>query len=196
MNRLILVLIIGLFACNSTNDKQNNTFEKPLIDSVSMIEQQNVLTNCARGVAEPILKKTVFPQSTFVLQSDSFTGIETLTFDNGDNLTIRNWGCEYYVLTFRFETSRFQQDTTNLDFWVKSVASLTRELLHGLDAPIDISNGIDKLIAHLDNNGTFKLREEIDFGADDIRSCVSVDRVEKVTDKKYAVEITFATGPL
>ncbi len=196
MNRLILVLTIGLFACNSATDRQKKTSEKPLADSVALTEKQIVLTDCARGAAEPIIKKTVYPQTTFVLQPDSLTGIETVTFDNGDNLTIKNWGCEYYVLTFRFETSRFQQDTTNLDFWFKSAASLTSEVFDGLEAPIDLQKGIDKLVAHVDNNEILKLRDEIDFGAGDIRSFVSVDRVEKVTDKKYAVEISFATGPL
>ncbi len=196
MNRLILVLTIGLFACSSATDRQKKTSERPLADSVSMTEKQTVLTNCARGEAEPIIKKTVYPQTTFVLQSDSLTGIETVTFDNGDNLTIKNWCCEYYVLTFRFETSRFQQDTTNLDFWFKCAASLTREVLDGLEAPIDIPKGIDKIVALVDSKSSLKLREEIDFIAGDIRSFVSVDRVEKITDKKYAVEISFATGPL
>jgi len=196
MNRLILVLTIGLFACNSATDKQKRTSEKPLADSVAMTEKQIVTTDCSRGAAEPIIKKTVYPQTIFVLQPDSLTGIETVAFDNGDNLTIKNWGCEYYVLTFRFETSRLQQDTTNLDFWFKSAASLTREVLDGLEAPIDIQKGIDKLVAHVDNNENLKLKDEIDFGTGDIRSFVSVDRVEKVTDKKYAVEISFATGPL
>ena len=196
MNRLILVLTIGLFACNSATDKQKKTSDKPLADSVAMTEKQIVPNDCARGAAEPIIKKTVYPQTTFVLQPDSLTGIETVTFDNGDKLTIKNWGCEYYVLTFRFETSRFQQDTTNLDFWFKSAASLTREVLDGLEAPINITKGLDKLVAHVDNKETLKLGDEIDFVTGDIRSFVSVDRVEKVTDKKYAVEISFATGPL
>ena len=196
MNRLILVLTIGLFACNSATDKQKKTSEKPLADSVALTDQQLVRTDCARGAAEPIFKKAAYPQTTFVLQPDSLTGIETVTFDNGDKLTIKNWGCEYYVLTFRFETSRFRQDTTNLYFWFKSAASLTREVLDGMEAPIDIQKGLDKIVALVDSNGTLKLRDEIDFGAGDIRSFVSVDRVEKVTDKKYAVEISFATGPL
>ena len=41
-----------------------------------------------------------------------------------------------------------------------------------------------------------KLEEQIDFDGEEISSSVSVDRIEKLTDKKYAVEITFAIGPL
>jgi hypothetical protein len=202
MNRLILVLTIGLFACNSATDRQKKVSEKSsLADSVSMTEKQTVQKDCARGAAEPIIKKTVYPQTTFILQPDSITGIETVTFDNGDKLTIKNWGCEYYVLTFRFETSRLQQDTTNLAFWFKSVGILMTETIDGLEAPIDIQKGINKLVSFVDNDKTnnyqnLKLREEFDFGGDGTRSFVSVDRIEKLTDNKYAVVISFATGPL
>jgi hypothetical protein len=197
MNRLILVLTIGLFACNSATDRQKKTSEKPLSDSVAMTEKQIVLTDCARGAAEPIIKKTVYPQTTFVLQPDSLTGIETVTFDNGDNLTIKNWGCEYYVLTFRFESSRLKADTTSLKYWYVSAYKIMTEMKQGIDAPIDIEKGLQALNNYISKNVfDLKLQTEIDFGGDEIRSFVSVDRVEKVTDKKYAVEISFITGPL
>lgn len=190
-------MTIGLFACNSATDKQKKKREKPLLaDSISITEKQTIQANCSRGAAKPIIKKTVYPQTTFILQPDGITGIETVNFDNGDKLLIKNWGCESYVLTFRFETSRLQKDPTNFDFWFKSAGTLMNEILDGLEAPIDIQKGIDKLVTHVGNNQTLKLREEIDFGGRDIRSFVSVDRVEKLTDKRYAVEISFATGPL
>jgi hypothetical protein len=156
---------------------------------------------CARGKAEPIINKTVYPKTTFVLQPDSLSGIETVTFDNGDKLTIKNWGCEYYVLTFRFETSRFQRDTTDLKFWFKTATGLVTEIFNGVDSPIDIKKGITQLANHIDsdqptNFRNLKLGDEIDFGGNEIREFVSVDRIEKLTDKKYVVEISFATGPL
>ena len=168
---------------------------------MSVDKKQTTLTKCTRGVAEPITKKAIYPKTTFVLQPDNITGIETVTFENGEKLTIKNWGCEYYVLTFCFETSRFKQDTTNLNYWFKSAGTLMTEILGGLEAPIDIKKGINNLIIHVDNDKVnnfknLKLGEEINFGGDDIRSFVSVNRIEKLTDKKYAIEITFATGPL
>jgi hypothetical protein len=192
MYRLILVLTIALFACNSEANRQNTSEKSLLAVSVSMTEKQTKQSDCARGVAEPI-----YPHTTFVLQPDSITGIETVTLDKGDKLTIKNWGCEYYVLTFRFETSRFLKDTTDLNFWFKSAGGLMTDILDVLKAPIDIKNGIKKLVNHIDNDHkNLKLGEEIDFGGNDIRSFVSVDRIEKLTDKKYAVEISFTTGPL
>lgn len=202
MHRLILVLTIGLFACNPVTNRQKNTSEKTVTtDSMSLTEKQTIQTDCARGAAEPIIKKTVYPKTTFVLQPDNITGIETVILENSDKLIIKNWGCENYVLTFRFETSRFVKDTTDFSFWFKSAGSLMTDILAGLEAPIDIKNGIKKLNIHIDsdktdNNKNLKLGDDIDFGGEDIQSFVSVDRIEKLTNKKYAVEISFTTGPL
>ena len=137
MHKLILVLTIGLFACNPIANRQKNNSEKPVMsDSMSLPDEQTIQTGCARGVAEPIIKKTIYPKTTFVLQPDSITGIETVILDNGDKLIIKNWGCEYYVLTFRFETSRFLKDTTDLNFWFKSAGDLMRDILVGLQSPL------------------------------------------------------------
>ena len=166
-----------------------------------MTKKQTTQTKCIRGAAKPIINKSIYPKTTFVLQPDSITGIETVTFENGEKLTIKNWGCEYYVLTFRFETSRFQQDTTDLKYWFKTATRLVTEIFNGVDAPIDIKKGLNQLKNHIEsdqptNFKNLKLGDEIDFGGSQIRNFVSVDRIEKLTDKKYAVEISFATGPL
>ena len=41
-----------------------------------------------------------------------------------------------------------------------------------------------------------KLKDEIDFGGEDIREYVTLDRIQKIDDKKYAIEISYITGPL
>lgn len=158
-------------------------------------------TDCIRGQAEPIIQKQVYTNSTFVLQPDSISAIETVRFDNHDKLIIRNWGCEYYILTFRFETTKYQHDTTNLEYWFKAAHRLMTGMLEGLDAPIDIKRGLVYLESNIlrdEKNGykNLHLGEEIDFGSNDIRSFVTVDRIEKMTDNKFAVTISFATGPL
>lgn len=208
---LILVLTLGLFVCNSASGRQKNLAEKSVtLDGFYLTDKQNVKTkqlkknsDCVRGKAVPIVQKTFYPNTTFILQPDSISAIETVNFDNGDKLIIRNWGCEYYVLTFRFETSRFHQDTTNLEYWFKSADLLMREVSGGIKEGFSrqIENGLSKLNNYVANDQpnnykSLKLGKEIDFGGNDIRSFVTVDKIEKQTDKKYAVEISFTTGPL
>jgi hypothetical protein len=209
-NILIFGLTLVLFACNSSADRQEKSVvQKSLtVDSIKKTELQTEINSvkdfrddCIRGQAEPIIKKTVFPNTKFILQQDSLTAIETVIFDNGDKLTIRNWGCEYYMLTFRFETSRFEDDTSNIQYWYKKTVLLVSELYKGLDAPIDIKKGINNLINHIDldmlnNYENLKFGQEIDFGGDEIRDFVTLEKVERLNDKKYAITISFSTGPL
>jgi len=209
-NILIAGLTLGLFACNSVADRQESNVEKSeTVDSVQLTNNKTTETeteqeqsnDCVRGQAEPVIQKEDYPNTSFILQADSLTAIETVTFDNGDKLIIRNWGCEYYVLTFRFETTKFQQDTTNLEYWFKAANRLMTSMLSGLDAPIDIKRGLVFLDSYIlrDEKNKFKnlkLGDQIDFDGSEIRSFVTVDRIEKLTDKNFAVTISFATGPL
>jgi hypothetical protein len=66
---------------------------------------------------------------------------------------------------------------------------------------INFKKGITQLTNYIDSDQSTNFKNlkpgnEIDFGGNEIRNFVSVDRIEKLTDKKYAVEISFATGPL
>lgn len=209
INTIIIALTLGLLACNSSVDRQKANAKTALkVDSVQQTNTpteiapvKNLRDECARGQAEPIIKKSVFPKTQFILQPDSLTAIETVDFDNGDKLTIKNWGCEYYILTFHFETSRFQDDTSNIAYWYKKSVLLLSELSKGLDAPVDIEKGINKLINHIDldmhnNYKNLKLGQAIDFGGNEIREFVTVEKIEKLADKKFAVTISFTTGPL
>ncbi len=203
---IIFGLTVGLFGCNSSADGQvmsNNKIES--YDSITLTKtqvteneiKQEQGNDCVRGQAEPVIQKTDYPNTTFVLQPDSITAIETVTFDNGDRLVIRNWGCEYYVLTFRFETSRFNADTTILKYWYVTAVKLLNEVKHGIDAPIDIDKGTQALNKYISKCVfDLELQKEIDFGGGDIRRFVTIDRIEKIDKKKFSVTISFATGPL
>ena len=204
-----IVLIYLLLSCQSIKQKQENNIndfvpiENIAVKTVhdTVLNEENTNSGCVRGAAKPIIQKNDYPNTVFVLQSDSLTGIETVHFDNGDKLIINNCGCEYYVLKFRFETTRFQNDTTNLEYWFRIAGRLMTEMLGGLDAPIDIKKGINYLGIYIDtdrknNYSNLKLGDEIVFDDEDIRSFVTVDRIEKLLDNKFAVEISFALGPL
>jgi len=202
---LIFGLTLGLIACNSSADKQAKYENKSVsVDSIKKTETQNetasvkdLREDCVRGQAEPIIKKTVFPNTKFILQPDSLTAIETVNFDNGDKLTIRNWGCEYYVLTFRFETSRFQADTKAMKYWYVTTYRILKEMQKGIDAPVEIEKGLQALNSHISKNVfDLKLQTEIDFAGDEIREFITVEQIEKLTDNKFAITVSFTTGPL
>ncbi len=203
---ILFALTLLMFSCNTPADRQESSVVKSVLtDSISLTHSQTTETeqdsDCIRGQAEPIIQKEDYPNTTFILQPDSVTAVETVNFDNGDKLIINNWGCKYYVLTFRFETTKFQHNTTNLEYWFKAANRLMTGMLSGLDAPIDIKRGLvflDSYILRDEKNKfkTLKLRDEIDFDGSEIRSFVTVDRIEKISDKKFAVTLSFATGPL
>jgi len=199
--RLISILLtIGVFSCNSVSGKTENSAETTKVEDTvtktenpqpaKQTEENQYVGNCVRGQAEPIVKRNVYPNTTFALQSDKLTSYETVTFGNKDKLIIYNWGCEYYMLTFRFETSRFQEDVNNLAFWYLKAHILMTEIRKGLDTPFVTIKELTTLK---------KITEKkIDCSEDDseIRNFITVDKIEKLTEKKYAIEISFSTGPL
>ena len=218
--RLIYILLtFGLVSCNTTSRKTEESSKSASVaDTVTTktdiknvensqptkeTEENEYKGDCVRGQAEPIVKKKVYPNTTFALQPDKLTAYETVTFDNQDKLIIHNWGCKYYVLTFRFETSRFQENVENLPYWYQKAHLLMTEIMKGLDTPFVTSKELATLKAFTDekiktNPKSFKLGEEIERSGDDseIRNFITVDKIEKLTDKKFGIEISFSIGPL
>lgn len=156
---------------------------------------------CPRGAAEPVVRKKIFPKTTFRRLPDNRSGLETVALPAGDQLTIRHEGCEYYVLRFRFTTTRFRQRPTALEPWFRNTAQLLTETLPGLSAPVDVRAGTSALRAHTSQHAQnalepLRLGEEIDYGTGDMRRFLSVDRLQQLAGDKVAVEVSFATGPL
>lgn len=204
---LITCLLLSLAGCDSTQTEKSKEEEKSKDSLVETTPKEEVNTvadlrnECVRGQASAIVKKEVFKKSTFAVQADSLTGIEIVELPNGDLLTIKNWGCEYYVLTFRFETSRFQNDTSDLPFWFDKAQDFLIDIKNGIQAPIDLAGGIQALNSRCEssfhmNYESFSIGDEVDYGDGDMRSFVVVDRIQKLSEKKYAIEISFAVGPL
>lgn len=204
---IVIIILIFLFSCNNDVKKQDiDTKIKTKVERISknkdtIIENNQTKSDCVRGVAVPIVKKSIFPKTKFQLQADKLTAIETIDLDNGDKVIIRNWGCESYNLTFRFETSRFKEKEKFKGLWIKNTVSLLNEIEKGIDSPIDIEKGIHHLINYIDNDGdhsylNLKFGDEIDFGNNDMPQFLTVDKLKKLSDKRYAIEVTFSMGPL
>jgi len=204
-----ILTVILFFGCQSKRqiDQEKKT-EKDSIKIADSVKTVNVTvdtlktayelndSDCIRGQAEPVIKKAIYPNSSFKLNSDNHTGTETIELKNGDRLVINNWGCEYYVLTFRFETLRFSADTTDIMYWLDKAVVLMTEIEGGLDAPLDTSGGTLATKNYLKNNKDYDLGEEIVYDDGFIRDFVTFDRIQKVDNKRYAIEISYATGPL
>jgi len=198
---LIIVLTTVLFACSSNAENKENieiaeTNISELDKSTNETEHYQVF-DCLRGQAEPIVVKAIYPNSTFTLQSDKLTAIEIIYLDNGDKVNIKNWGCEYYVLSFHIETSKYNADTTAMKYWYVNSFKLMDELKQGIDAPIDIEKGLQAFNNHISRNVfDLELGTEIDYGENEIRSFVSLDNISKIRNDIFAVTISFAIGPL
>ena len=153
-------------------------------------------SDCIRGQAEPVIRREVYSTATFKLNDDNRTATETAKLKNGDKLTINNWGCEYYALTFRFETERFQADTTDINYWIDKGLQLMREIKNGLDAPLDIEGGEGAIKKYLKEKKEYKLGDWVDYGNETIPNTLTVDRIQKLADKRFAIELTYSVGPL
>jgi hypothetical protein len=210
-SQLLLFISIVLFSisCKNAEKKKNHNTSEVLIKQTnnkqSLPEQGSQQkdtgikkSDCVRSTPEPVVKKAIFPHTNFQLQKDSLVGIETVNFDNGDKLIIHNWGCEYYVLTFRFETSYFQADTTDMQYWYKQGIQFMNMVEKAIDTPVDLPGGINAIKAYIKKTSQPKLGEELNYGepGNDIGYMVTVDRVQKITDKMYAIEMSFSVGPL
>jgi hypothetical protein len=179
-----------------TTKTANITENESMVTDSVVAEDDFDYSDCVRGQAQSVIKKAVYSNSILKLNPDHLTGTETVDLPQGERLIIRNWGCEYYVLTFRFETERFQADTTDIKYWLDKAVILMNEIEKGLDAPLNIQGGTLAAADHLKQLKDYALGEEIVYDSGDIRDFVTFDRIHKINNKKFAIEISYATGPL
>jgi hypothetical protein len=199
VKHLLTLTFLAFIGCSNQPNSSSGVLEPSAVEIDSLQTTEESSFHCVRSIPEPVLREEA--NAKFELQSDSLVGFETLVLDNGDVLTIKNWGCEYYILTFQFETVRFQADTNDLEYWFERAGILLTGMLGSLDSPIDIKKGLMHLEYYRhnrekDGSEGFHLGEEIDFGENEIRHFISVDRIANLSDTKYLVEISASIGPL
>ena len=198
--------------CINCSTKKTSEQQQSQVDSVTEeVIQENVSTtentadsaaqedsqsyDCPRGQAEPVVKKTVYPHSTFKLNDDNRTGTETVTLNDDDQLIIKSWGCEYYMLTFRFETTKFNNDTTEIMYWLDKAVAMMKKVEGGIEVPIDIPAGTVAAAQLVKEKRNYLLGEEIVYKEGSVRGFVTFDRIQKINDSKFAMEISYASGP-
>jgi hypothetical protein len=157
---------------------------------------------CVRDIPKAIVKKSIFPNRSFVLkqtQSGNFKipiGIETIKLPNGDKLTIENSGCEYFTLSFKFETARNDKSLSNRRYWSNRIVKLMRQIEPGVESPISLKQGIAALETYILQHPKLNIGKEIDYGDKEIRSIVAIDRIEQISTSKVALVARFSYGPM
>ncbi len=119
---------------------------------------------CVRAVPQPIVSKSIFPNTKFILQrniDNVAIGFETVKFNNGDKLVITHTGCESYIFDFQFETSRFSADVTNTKYWFARSIQLMRQTEKGIDPASAINRGIRALEHYASTNNHPSIGKEI-----------------------------------
>ncbi|MGC3946281.1 MAG: hypothetical protein QM762_17480 [Chryseolinea sp.] len=184
---------------NQSDDSTSAAYDtiEALVDTVGQPSGDGVeILECPRGVPERIVKASVEPQPTFELDKGKNMGMETLQFQNGDKLIVKNSGCEYFVVTFRFETNRFKADTSDMMYWLDKSAVLVSEVSDAIDAPLDFHDGVTMIKKFNGPEVRYEPGQDIVYSDGEIKQVASLDRVQKLSDSRYAVEVTFMLGPI
>lgn len=203
---IVFLFIFTVFLCGCKTQSASVKEQIPLPTATPKAEADPSYSKkseieCVRAKPEPIIDRKVFPETDFSLEKNAEfpgleKGIENVRFKNGDKLLIEHLGCENYTLVFRFETQRFSDDVENIGVWYKNAISLLEETVKGLNSPNLTVDGIKALKSHLKNTNAPKYEENIEFGGDEIRSSVTLQKVEKISEKTYEIEISLGVGPL
>jgi hypothetical protein len=187
-----LLVVTFLFFLSLSSIAQTNA-----VDSLTLSQNEQKAIYCVRGTPEPVINKKKLPNSKFILLPDSLTGIETVTYANNEKLIIENFGCEYYTLNFRFETSRFKAaDTSNIKYWALNAIELMKQIEPAINSPLNLRKGIRYFSKYISTNKYPVLQHEVEYGSSEMNNTVILNRVQKINKDKYAVELTFSLGPL
>ncbi|MCC3160791.1 hypothetical protein LJ737_26375 [Hymenobacter sp. 15J16-1T3B] len=150
--------------------------------------------DCPRGLPEPVLKKAVFPTARFQLNKARREGFETAQLGGGTRLSVRNWGCETYTLTLRFE-GQLGKVPADARAWYRQAAALLRQTAPGLDAAVHPAQAAAAL-TRAAARAAPALNQELDYGGTDIREYVVLEKARRVGSHGYDLAVTLSIGPL
>lgn len=151
--------------------------------------------DCVRSLPEPVLKKAVFPTAAFRFDKARREGTETARLRDGTRLSIRNWGCEFYTLTFRFEGQR-PAPPADTRAWYRQAAALLRQTAPGLQAGIHPLQAAAALTRAADAKIAPALNQELHYAGEEIRETVTLAQARSTGGTSYHLELTVALGPL
>jgi len=197
----LIAISVSLFVDCQTSEASNSG-KKGLKDSVktehtippdTINKPESGKDDCVRSIPEPIIDKSKFLNSDFTLKDR--IGYETVRFDNGDLLKIRNEGCETYSISFCFETSESMANSTDVKNTCETFMKLLGRIKDAQNSPIDLNEVISVLKVYKESAGA-NLHSEIIIDNGDIREFATVVQVKKVSPVKSVFEIEISIGPL
>ena len=91
--------------------------------------KEGTYDNCMRAVPEPLFDKkmTMVKTTKFQPATKEEEAKEEVVFTSGDRLSIINWGCEYFVNTFRYESKSVSVSPGNIkDVFMRTAKTLRK----------------------------------------------------------------------
>lgn len=156
---------------------------------------------CVRGGPEPLFSgQSPDVKGHEFTRTSSHEADESVLFASGDRLVIRNWGCEYFVNTFRFESKSIEGHKSSPPYWHKVAAHALRTLAASEpDIVFDLKLAARTLEIKVSNSIELKLDDPYPVegdGTDFLQSHVAVKASGK-TDKGVGfVVVELSKGPL
>jgi hypothetical protein len=111
-----------------------------------------------------------------------------------DQLTVTPVADRKNTLRLLFETSRFDDDISNIQFWYKKTTLLVYESRDGLKDSIDAIGASHGLANHIDkdlhnNYSNLRYDQKIPFGDKSYTNTIILKKVEKISEGRYAIEV-------
>jgi hypothetical protein len=125
--------------------------------------------DCVRHVPVP-----VFPKKVATMRSTAFHPVsgneanEEVVFATGERLKIRNWGCESFVMTFRYESKTLPASGDGRAWYERAAEVLERISRLEPQTPFDLPLAARQLRKALRTPAALRLEEDIEVEGDGV----------------------------
>ena len=156
-------------------------------------------STCPRSEPTPILQAKSNAIVSHSFQLTDGTGVEEVQLRSGEAIRIKNWGCEYYVLTFSIEPAIARKaGLGSRAAYERAAAWLLRlKELHG-DIPFDLDLAARALRQQYRKNHTPVFGTEVPVvgdGTDFLQTHILVEQPEGIR-KAGTLQFSLFKGPL
>ena len=159
--------------------------------------------DCPRDQPGPVYSlKSPGVKSHLFKKTSSFEAEEEVIFVSGDRLLIKNWGCEYYVNSFYYESKNIKADSASTAYWHTKSAEILRLLARSRpDTVFDLKKAADTLEIKAKGGKGFRFDHEPypveGDGTDFLQTMVTVKKGGNLPGKDMGfVEFELMKGPL